>query len=652
MLFVEQVGDIGRQCGLLGEVIAYGGIHHDKAARLACGVAVAVVIATVEPRAQPNRQITTAKVFPCPAGPDRGDIFRHQTGAVADVAGGAVLFDLGIQIAVGGGEGIGAHLGFGFQIDAADTDFTDGFRLVGRRIGAGDVAFRQVIDRGRQQRIGSHGLPFRAQLKLLALFRLDAKACGHDRLRVVPKHRNVRLDLIGQTHAACRLADVVGLHRTGEVVGFGHVDPVVTQPEGGDETFVPVQLLLKVERLAFRLCIEIGKNRHAGGTACVAWVVAVNRRRRAIKALIGLVGPREFDPRRGGAGRPAKEALIGQMQVGDHVLARTVAGKVRAVHHAVIRGIVADIGIAEVIRAVAVAQGAAKAQPVAKVMRAQNGNGGPFGAAVVIVRLAVEHVAAVKIAARRETTAAGHGVAVKVIDDHGQLRRIGGTPCEATHRKDFVVLGIGVLKLAVAQQAGETVAERAFFIQRVAEIHTGFQAAVGIHRGVDTAKALVARALGDIVDRAAGVGQAKGRRRRAPDDFHTLKGKGLFADGPKVRAQCQPIAVGIGLEPAQNEIVEPVVRAIAVGAGAGGVVQHLLHAIRAARFDLAAGDDRDAGRDVDDLARQLTAAAEFAGDYRFSIRRAGGLRAGLKDHIIQLVGLLRVKRPWHQRRTA
>ena len=340
------------------------------------------------------------------------------------------------------------------------------------------------------------------------------------------------------------------------------------------------------------------------------------------------------------------------MQVGDHALARAIAAKERAIHGVVIRRIVAHIGIAEVIGAVAVAQGAAKAQPVAKVMRAQNGYGRPLGAAVVIVGLAVEHVAAVKIAARREAAAAGHGIAVKVVDDHGQLGLIGGPPCQATHREEFIVLGIGVLKLAIAQQTGETVAERAFLIQLVAEIHTGFQAAIGVDRGVDTAKTFVTGAFADIVDRAAGIGEAEGRRRRAADHFDALIGERLFPDRSEVRAQCQPIAVGIGFEPAQDEIVEPVICAIAVGARTGGVVQHLLHAIRAAGFDLAAGDDRDAGRDVDDLTRQFAAAADLAGDNRFGIRRARSLRFGFEDHVIQLVGFLRVKRARHQRRTA
>ncbi|MND65652.1 hypothetical protein D3C80_570300 [compost metagenome] len=210
--------------------------------------------------------------------------------------------------------------------------------------------------------------------------------------------------------------------------------------------------------------------------------------------------------------------------------------------------------------------------------------------------------------------AAGNAILVEVVVNHGQAGDIGRTPGQAAHEKFLVIAGIVIFRIGISELAGQAIGQRVVAGDVVAEIKTGLGAAVGTAGDIGFAETGALRHLGGIVHRATGIRDAKGGGVAALQHFHTLIGIGFFAQRAKGAAERQAVAIGIGVEAANLEIVETIVGAIEIRGHAGGILQRLFHGLHTALLHFLGGDDGNRGGRIENIGRHLAAARGAGGD--------------------------------------
>ncbi|MNE04707.1 hypothetical protein D3C80_972480 [compost metagenome] len=215
--------------------------------------------------------------------------------------------------------------------------------------------------------------------------------------------------------------------------------------------------------------------------------------------------------------------------------------------------------------------------------------------------------------------AAGNAILVEMIVNDGQAGDISGAPGQAAHEELLVVTGIVIFRIGISELAGQTIGQRVVAGDVVAEIEAGFGAAIGTAGHIGFTKTGAFRHLGGIVHRAAGIRDAEGGGIAALQHFHPLIGIGFFAQRTEGTAEGEAIAIGIGIETANLEIVETVVGAVKIRGHASGILQRFFHGLHTALLHFLGGDDGNGGRCVENIGRHLAAARGAGGNDRFLV---------------------------------
>ncbi|MCY1287878.1 hypothetical protein D9M69_382970 [compost metagenome] len=171
-----------------------------------------------------------------------------------------------------------------------------------------------------------------------------------------------------------------------------------------------------------------------------------------------------------------------------------------------------------------------------------------------------------------------------------------------------------VFAIAVLELAGEAVGQGLLFV-RIAGIQTGLHVVERTVGRIDLAELAETRLLGHEVHRAAWVGRAEQRGVGAAQHLDTLIGERLLAHATH-RAQGQAIAVGGGLEAANQEVVVAVIGTVVVCDGPWGVLQNFLGRAGAALLDFLLGHDGNRCRGIENVGRHLAADPQFPGHHR------------------------------------
>ncbi|MNT03933.1 hypothetical protein D3C72_1384910 [compost metagenome] len=201
-----------------------------------------------------------------------------------------------------------------------------------------------------------------------------------------------------------------------------------------------------------------------------------------------------------------------------------------------------------------------------------------------------------------------HPVAVQVIVDDGQARVAARPPGQPSHEEILVILRVVVFRVGASDLTGNAIGQGVVRSDVVAEIDTRFAVIERASGGVGLAETVALWPLGHEVDRAAGIGDAECRGIGSLQHLDALEGVGLFADAAEGIAKRQTVTIDVGIEPADLEEIEAVVRAVEIGGDASGVLQHLLDILRAALADFLRRDDGHRGGRVEEVSRHLRAA--------------------------------------------